>query len=419
MQAEILATGDEIRTGALVDSNSAHIAELLEQNGVEVTRHLAVGDDLATLVAVLKEIGQRVDVAVVTGGLGPTQDDLSAEAAAQAAGVLLVPDARALEEIEAFFHKRGRPMSASNRKQAYFPEGARCLYNALGTAPGFQMRIGRCTFFFLPGVPHEMRAMLNEQVLPALHALQGTMPQFRLTRVVSTFGLPESIVGERVAAISSAFPDIKLGLRAKFPEIQVKLYLSCNDAAQGEARLADAVRWAQERLVPNVFSVRERTMAAEVGELLRQRGATLAVAESCTGGLIANWLTNTAGSSDYFLFSAVVYANESKVRVLGVSEETLARMGAVDEETARQMAEGVRRVAGATYGLATTGIAGPGGGSAEKPVGTICSALAGPEETISRRLALSFGQRLMNKQMFAMLALDLLRRYLTGVLKPA
>jgi nicotinamide-nucleotide amidase len=419
MQAEILATGDEIRTGTLVDSNSALIAELLEQHGIEVTRHLAVGDDLSMLVAVLKEIGARADAAVVTGGLGPTQDDLSAEAAAQAAGVSLVADARALEEIEAFFRKRGRPMSDSNRKQAFFPQGARCLYNALGTAPGFQMRIDRCTFFFLPGVPHEMRAMLHEQVLPALHALQGTAPQFRLTRVVSTFGLPESIVGERVAAITELYPDIKLGLRAKFPEIQVKLYLNCADAAQGEARLAEVVRWARERLTPNVFSVNERSMDAEVGELLRQRNATLAVAESCTGGLIANWLTNTPGSSDYFLLSAVVYANDSKVKVLGVSEETLARQGAVDEETARQMAEGARRAAGATYGLATTGIAGPGGGSAEKPVGTICSALAGPDETISRRLTLSFGQRQMNKQMFAMLALDLLRRYLTGVLKPA
>jgi nicotinamide-nucleotide amidase len=419
MRAEILATGDEIRTGALVDSNSAFIAELLEQNGIEVTRHIAVGDDLPMLVAVLKEIGSRTDAAVVTGGLGPTQDDLSAEAAAHACGVPLVADTRALEEIEAFFRKRGRTMSDSNRKQAFFPQGARCLYNALGTAPGFQVRIDRCTFFFLPGVPHEMRAMLHEQVLPALHAMQGTATQFRQTRVLSTFGLPESIVGERVAGITGTFPDIKLGLRAKFPEIQVKLYLNGRDAAQGETRLAEAVQWARERLIPNVFSVDERSMAAEVGELLRRRKATLAVAESCTGGLIANWLTNTAGASDYFLLSAVVYANDSKVKVLGVSEETLARNGAVDEETARQMAEGARRAAGATYGLATTGIAGPGGGSAEKPVGTICSALAGPDETISRRLTLSFGQRQMNKQMFAMLALDLLRRYLTGVLKPA
>lgn len=414
MRAEILATGDEIRTGALVDSNSALIAESLEQNGVETTRHHAVGDDLPTLVAVLKEIGGRADAAVVTGGLGPTQDDLSAAAAAQAAGVSLVPDARALEEIEAFFRKRGRPMSDSNRKQAYFPLGARCLYNALGTAPGFQMRIDRCTFFFLPGVPHEMRAMLHEQVLPVLNALQGETFQSRLARVVSTFGLPESTVGERVAGITTAFPDIKLGFRAKFPEIQVKLYLNTSDEAQGHATLAEAVQWVCDRLEPHVFSVSEHTLAAEVGEMLKQRGATLALAESCTGGLVSNWLTNTAGSSDYFLFSAVVYSNWSKVKVLGVSEETLADKGAVDEETARQMAEGARLAAQATYGLSTTGIAGPGGGSAEKPVGTVCIGLAGPEGSVSRKFTLSFGQRLMNKQLFAMLALDFLRRHLSA-----
>jgi nicotinamide-nucleotide amidase len=414
MLAEILATGDEIRTGALVDSNSALIAELLEQNGVETTRHHAVGDHLPTLVAVIQEIGRRADVAVVTGGLGPTEDDLSTAAAAEAAGVALVPDARALEEIEAFFHKRGRPMSVSNRKQAYFPQGARCLYNALGTAPGFQIRIDRCTFFFLPGVPHEMRAMLREQVVPALEVMQGAAREFRLTRVVSTFGLPESSVGEQVSGIGAVFPSIKLGLRAKFPEIQVKLYLNTPDEAQGHATLAEAVQWVTDRLAPHVFSVNERTLAAEVGEMLKQRGATLALAESCTGGLVSNWLTNMAGSSDYFLFSAVVYSNRSKVKVLGVSEETLADKGAVDEETARQMAEGARLAAQATYGLSTTGIAGPGGGSAEKPVGTVCIGLAGPGGSVSRKFTLSFGQRLMNKQLFAMLALDFLRRHLSA-----
>ncbi len=414
MNAEILATGDEIRTGSLVDSNTAYIAERLEHCGVEVTRHHAVGDDLSTLVAVLTEISARADVAVVTGGLGPTQDDLSAEAAARAAGVEMLPDQRALKEIEAFFRERGRTMGQSNRKQAYFPKGARCLYNALGTAPGFELKINQCAFYFMPGVPYEMRAMFNEQVIPAVQALLGTSHQFRLSRVISTFGLPESTVGEKVDGLVAAFPDIKLGLRAKFPEIQVKLYLNSDDQTAGENRLAEAVQWVVDRLNPNVFSVSDRSLAAEVGAMLLARGETLAVAESCTGGLVANWITNTAGSSDYFLFSGVTYANESKVKVLGVLEKTLAQKGAVDEETAAQMAEGARKVAGATYGIATTGIAGPGGGTEEKPVGTICIGLATPDQVLSRRFTLTFGQRLMNKQLFAMLALDFLRRYLTG-----
>ena len=173
MRAEIVATGDEIRTGALVDSNSAYLADLLELNGIEVTRHHAVGDDMSVLVDLFAEIGQRADIALVTGGLGPTQDDLSSAAAAEAVGVNLVEDQRALEEIEAFFNKRGRPMNPSNRKQALFPEGASVLYNRMGTAPGFQIRIGGCDFSFMPGVPNEMYAMFGEQVLPALQAAQG------------------------------------------------------------------------------------------------------------------------------------------------------------------------------------------------------------------------------------------------------
>lgn len=412
MQAEILATGDEIRTGALVDSNSAHIAVVLEDQGVEITRHHTVGDDMALLVSVIVEISRRADLAVVTGGLGPTRDDLSSAAAAQAAGVKLVEDRRALQEIEAFFHKRGRSMNPSNRKQALFPEGAACLYNALGTAPGFRMTIGRCTFFFLPGVPHEMRAMLGEQVVPHVQDLQGGERSFRLSRVVSSFGLPESAVGEQVEGLSTAFPAVKVGLRAKFPEIQVKLYLNTPDEPRGRKILSQAVDWVAGQLGAHVFSRHERTMAAEVGDLLRQKGATLAMAESCTGGLAANWLTNTPGSSDYFVFSAVTYSNQSKVKVLGVSEGTLARHGAVHEKTARQMAEGARRAADATFGLATTGVAGPGGGSPEKPVGTVCIGLADGAGSTSRRFTLTFGRRLMNKQVFAMLALDYLRRHM-------
>ena len=417
MQAEIVATGDEIRTGALVDSNSAYLADLLELNGIEVVRHHAVGDDMTVLVDLFAEIGRRSHIALVTGGLGPTQDDLSSAAAAQAAGVELVEDRRALEEIEAFFQRRGRPMNPSNRKQALFPEGSTVLYNRMGTAPGFQLRIGGCDFSFMPGVPNEMRAMFEEQVLLQLQTAQGQGRQFRMVRVVSTFGSPESAVGEKVAALTERFPDIKLGLRAKFPEIQVKLYLNTSDEAEGRQRLAAAERWVGEQLQPYVFSFEERTMAAEVGSLLLERGATLALAESCTGGLVANWVTNTPGSSGFFLFSAVTYANDAKMKVLGVQEETLTRCGAVHEETAQQMAEGARRVSGATYGLATTGIAGPDGGTEEKPVGTICIGLATPEETLSRKLTLSFGRRLMNKRLFAMLALDLLRRHLNGTLK--
>lgn len=417
MQAEILATGDEILDGALVDSNSAHIARHLEEHGISVMRHQSVGDDLTTLVAALQEIGSRAQVALVTGGLGPTQDDLSSEAAAQAADLPLVVDDRALADIEDFFHQRGRTMTASNRKQAHFPQGSTCLYNPVGTAPGFALTIGKCRFFFMPGVPHEMQRMLDEQVIPRLMAMQGEQRGFHLKGVISSFGLPESEVGERVAKVTNQFPEIKLGLRAKFPEIQVKLYLNTRDEAQGREMLAAAARWVANQLgADHVFSFNENSMASETGHLLKSLNATIGVAESCTGGLVAHWLTNTPGSSDYFLFSAVTYDNQAKIKVLDVSPETLNQVGAVHEETAKQMAEGVRRLAGATYGLATTGIAGPGGGTREKPVGTVCIALAGPQICLAKKVTVGFGRRLMNKQIFAMSALNLLRVHLLGPL---
>lgn len=415
MIAEIIATGEEIRTGALADTNSAYIAQTLEGCGVEVTRLNGVGDNLHRLSALLKEVGGRADVCVLTGGLGPTVDDLSAEAAAEAAGVRLRFDQPALDSIEAFFRTRNRPMNPSIRKQAMLPEGADVLFNPVGTAPGFGLKVGRCLFFFLPGVPFEMKRMLAFQVVPRILALMGGRREHRLIKTLSCFGLTESLTGERLVGLGVEFPGVQLGLRAKFPEIQVKLYASGADEAGISQQIEKAAGWARRRLKDIVFSDSGEPMEAAVGGLLRQRKATLAVAESCTGGLISHLLTEVAGSSDYFLFSAVTYANQAKTAVLGVSADTLSRCGAVHEDTAREMAAGVRRVSGATHGIATTGIAGPTGGSAEKPVGTVCIGLACEERTLGFRFYYTHDRRSMNKQMFAMKALDILRRELLGL----
>ena len=415
MKAEILATGDEIRSGALVDSNSAFIAEKLEENGVEVIRHSCVGDDLSILAATLAEIGQRVDVCVVTGGLGPTTDDRSAEAAALAAGVDLKRNDEALANVERFFKAFKRPMTASNRKQADLPAGAKVLFNPVGTAPGFAVTIGGGRFFFLPGVPYEMKRMLEGYVIPDLLDMQGDAAMHSRVRTITTFGLPESLAGEKSAGVEAAFPGIKLGLRANFPQIQIKLYCRDGDAKRLEQRLDQAGRWVVERLGKHVISENGESMPAVIGRLLLKQSATLALGESCTGGLLANWLTHVAGSSGYFLFSGVTYANQAKMDMLGVDPQTLDAYGAVHEETARQMALGARRLAGATYGLATSGIAGPDGGTEEKPVGTVCIGFAGPECSFGKRLFFPFGKRLMNKKIFAMAALDVLRKELLGI----
>lgn len=412
MKAEILATGEEIRTGAVIDSNSAHIAQALEQEGLTVVRHLCVGDDLALLAATLSEIGARAEVAVVTGGLGPTVDDLSAAAAARAAGVATALNPEALAAVERILRGLGIPLSPSQRKQALLPEGADWLANPVGSAPGFEIVIGRCRFFFLPGVPHEMRRMLADQVLPRLRALLPATRERHLTHTFSAFGDAEAAVGDCLALLPEKFPGVRLGLRAHFPEIQVKLYLGGSAAAGLDQRLAAAAGWVRQRLGAAVFSEDGESMETVVGRLLLARKATLAVAESCTGGLVSHWLTNVPGSSGYFLFGGVTYANSAKSGVLGVGLQTLARVGAVHEETVREMACGARRVAGADYGLATSGIAGPDGGTPEKPVGTVCIGLAGPQGAEAFRFRFDSGRRLANKTLFAMRALDLLRREL-------
>jgi len=410
MIAEILATGEELRTGALVDTNSAYLAREMEAMGIDVARHQCVGDDLAAITAVLKEIGDRADIALVTGGLGPTEDDRTCEAAARAADVPLEMDGGVLDGIRRYFDSRRIPMPPSNEKQALIPTGADILENPVGTAPGFSINIGRCRCCFMPGVPFEMKRMFRDSVRSIIDEMLGPNRRIHLNRTLSTFGLTESATGDRLQGLEQTFPGIQLGLRAIFPEIQVKLYGDGSDGEELAKKMREATAWAIARLGDRVFSVEEESMAAALGRLLRQEGASLALAESCTGGLIANRITDVPGSSDYFLFSAVTYGNAAKVTVLGVSPDTLHRFGAVSTQTAEEMAMGVRRVAGATYGLSVSGIAGPSGGTPEKPVGTVCIGLAGSSGTTARQLTLSFATRDMNKSMFAMKAMDMLRR---------
>ena len=412
MKAEILATGDEILTGAVIDSNSAHIAQKLEEAGAEVVRHGCVGDDVEAIAAILKEISTRADLAVVTGGLGPTLDDITAEAAAMAAGVELVLDQEAMFSIENFLKTQGRDVIALNKKQAMLPEEADCLFNSVGTAPGFVLRTGGCVFFFLPGVPSEMRKMLSDGVLPWIDKLQKGERSFSLVKTISTFGLTEASVNERLAGLTEKFSGIKLGLRAKFPVIYVKLYVRGKDKERADILLEKASEFVLNKISEFAFSADGESMETIVGSLLRREKVTIAVAESCTGGLISHLLTNVPGSSDYFLFSGVTYSNKAKIKVLGVSEATLKKYGAVHEETAKEMADGVRRIAGATYGISTSGIAGPGGGTNEKPVGTVCIGIATADSVEAYHLNFQFNERLRNKMIFAITALDLLRRKL-------
>lgn len=412
MRAEILITGQEIIAGDVVDSNSAQIAQALEDIGLKVARHHCVGDDMDGLVGAIKEISRRANIAVVTGGLGPTPDDITAEAAAKSAGIELVLDASALSDIDAFFKAKKRLMHVSNKKQAMLPAGAECLHNPVGTAPGFHLKIGRCSFFFIPGVPFEMRTMLSGIVIPAIKKMQGRCQAVNLVKNISIFGLGEADIGERLSNLTVKFPGIALGIRATFPEIYVKLSAHGKDVERMNGQIEAACNWVLNRVGDNAFSSEGKSMEAVVGGLLMEKKSTLAVAESCTGGLISHWLTNIPGSSHYFLFAGITYSNEAKTSILGVSSNILDQCGAVHEETVKQMATGVKRVSGATFGLATSGIAGPSGGTEDKPVGTVCVGLATPSYASGYRFFFPFNRRSRNKKIFAMTALDLLRKEL-------
>jgi nicotinamide-nucleotide amidase len=412
LRCEILSTGDEVLTGQIVDTNAAFLADRLGSLGFEVVRHTTVGDDRATLAAAFRELGASADVVLCTGGLGPTIDDLTTEVAAEVLGASLKLDEAALAYMEGLWKVRGRAMPENNRKQAMIPEPAEVLPNPIGTAPGFTAKIDRAWFFFMPGVPREMKQMFAEQVVPRLAKIRPEQEVFEV-RVYRAFGLPESTVDQRLAGLEERFPGVKLGFRAHFPEIQVKLTVKGADLAAAAERLEAASREVKQTLGAHVFSD-GASMEEVVGAALREAKATLATAESCTGGLVAELVTRVPGSSEYFDRAFVTYTNQAKMDMLGVDEAILREHGAVSDPCARAMAEGARARAGTTYAAAVTGVAGPGGGTADKPVGLVYVALAAPGETTVRRLRWP-GQREQVRAISAMVALDMVRRAVAGL----
>ncbi|HEX2191107.1 MAG TPA: competence/damage-inducible protein A [Longimicrobiaceae bacterium] len=413
MKAALLAIGDEIVSGLTTDTNSGFLAEQLRAAGVEPVAGFAVPDDEDAIARAFERALAEAEVAVSTGGLGPTADDLTTAVVARLAGRPLRLDAPSLALIEERFRGRGIPMPENNRKQALLPEGSTVVPNPLGTAPGFICPVGRGGAIrhvvCLPGVPREMQRMAAETVIPWL---EGLNPGRRFaSRVFSTFGLAESRLDELLDDVVAP-GEARLAFRAAFPRIQARLTVSGVPDEDLEARLDALEARVRERLGAHLYAVGDVGMEEVVGRLLRERGLTIAVAESCTGGLIGHRVTEVPGSSEYFLMGVVSYANEAKERLLGVRPETLREHGAVSTQAAEEMAAGVRRLAGADLGLATTGIAGPGGGTPEKPVGTVCVGLAWEGGSWSRRYDLGERSREWVKGMTAQVALDRVRRWL-------
>ncbi len=380
MIAEIVSVGTELLMGQIVDSNAAYISSRLPEVGYRVYFRQTVGDNLERLTQTLKLALSRADVVITIGGLGPTMDDLTREGIAAALGEPLILDHDLQAELQEKFRQRGYPMVESILRQAYRPACARPLPNPNGTAPGLITEKDGKAVIALPGPPAELIPMFDQYVLPYLRERAGGAPGVILSRVLRVCGMGESLVEDRIKDLMQG-SNPTVAPYAKTGEVHLRITASAPSPAQAEEMIAQMEGQIRERLGNAIYGVNDQTLEQAVMELLWAKGATVAVAESCTGGLIGHRLTEVPGSSRAMIGGVVAYSNELKVRLLGVPEAVLQEHGAVSEPTACAMAEGIRRLTGADYGIGTTGIAGPTGGTAEKPVGLVYIAVATPSGT--------------------------------------
>ncbi|MFN0088076.1 MAG: competence/damage-inducible protein A [Blastocatellia bacterium] len=407
LNAEIIAIGSEMLTPFRVDTNSLWLTERLNSMGIEVKLKTVVGDDEARLEEMVGDAMRRSEIVISTGGLGPTEDDITRKIFARALKRRLILREEILESLRARFARRGMPMPEINARQALVIEGAEVLANNNGSAPGMMLTDGECTVVMLPGPPRELKPMFNDSVAPALKGRAGDL--YIVRRKLSIYGLTESRTDELAAPVYTKYQNPSTTIL--FKDGQIELHLTAQAHSQAEAaRLNDELAGKlEEALGEYVFSRSDQTLEEVVGELLQWRGYTVSTAESCTGGLVAGRITEVPGSSAYFPEGVVTYSNEAKTALLGVPKEMIEEHGAVSEPVARAMAEGIRRRAGTTFGLSVTGIAGPGGGTEEKPVGLVYLALADDTETAARRLVFP-GDRQFIRMLTVNAALDLLRR---------
>ncbi|MBI4470424.1 MAG: competence/damage-inducible protein A [Acidobacteria bacterium] len=409
MRAAIIAIGSELLTPHRTDTNSLWLTERLNDLGIHVALKVAVPDDRESLCSTLKSLLSRFPLIISTGGLGPTEDDLTRESFAEALGLSLrfVPEIH--EIITRRFEARQLPMSVNNRKQAMVLEGARWLRNSAGTAPGMYLDRSGITLVMLPGPPHEMRGIFIESVEPVLRSRSGGSRIYR--RLLRATGLPESALDDQIAPIYAAYPEIETTILASVTGHEIHLATVAAESETADERLGELSRRIADRLGSNLFTTSGERLEAVLMGMLVQRGATVSAAESCTGGLVSKRLTDLAGSSTYFRGGVVAYDNAAKARLLGVPGALIAERGAVSSEVAEQMARGVRAKFESTFGMGITGIAGPGGGTEDKPVGLVYVSVADERDAVTRRLSLP-GDRQHVRAWSAQIALDMLRRRL-------
>jgi nicotinamide-nucleotide amidase len=411
--AEILAIGDELLYGQTLDTNSHFISAELSALGIKVIRRTTIGDVESEILNAFAEAEQRADIILITGGLGPTSDDLTKPCLATYFHCGLEIHEEALAEITEFFKSRGRELTELNRQQAALPTACIKITNPIGTAPGMWFDKGEKTFMSMPGVPHEMKKMMTEQVLPRLKQ-KYTLPVI-YHHIIRTIGIGESFLADKISEWERALPShIRLAYLPSLGEVKLRLTCTGNSLEALKAETETLTDKLKEIIAPYIYGYGEQPIEAVIGHLLRERKATLAVAESCTGGYVSHLLTTIPGSSDYLTGSLVAYSNAIKINQLHVQPETLEQHGAVSEETVREMAQNIRTKFNTTIGVATSGVAGPDGGTTDKPVGTVWIAYADEHQTITRKLQLS-KDRMLNIRYSTMALLNLIRQHVPPV----
>ena len=412
MDAEIIAVGSELLTPERLDTNSLYLTAELNKLGVEVVTKCVIGDDLNRLADAVARALDRSGIVILSGGLGPTEDDLTREAVAQATGRELVFHPEIAEALERRFAAMKRKMSEINKRQAFVIAGAEILPNDRGTAPGQWVSTNRAVAMLLPGPPHELKAMFEQQCMSRLTRI--VPKQAIRTAFLRVTGMPESDLDALISPVYKKYPNVATTILAANGDLQVHLRARCDTEPEAEALLAEVVPPIESLLGDRLYSRNGDPLEVLVGGLLRQCNATLAVAESCTGGMLGARLTAVPGSSQYFAGGFITYSNRLKHELLGVPAETLDSFGAVSPETAEAMAAGARERAGSTYAVSITGVAGPDGGSPEKPVGLVYIGIAGPEGTaVAQRRFIGDRERI--RVFTTQAALDLLRRRLQGL----
>jgi nicotinamide-nucleotide amidase len=414
MQAYIITIGDEILLGHTLNTNAAYIGECLNELNITVQKISVVGDDETSIINEFKLAQGNCDLVFVTGGLGPTHDDITRKCVVNFFNTELVENEQVLEDIKSLFEKRGRQLTDINRNQAKVPKIAEVIRNEYGTAPGLWIEQDNKVFIVMPGVPYEMKGMMESSVMKRLEEIKGEEKVFVERKILLTTGIPESMLYERLGNLDEVLGGAKLAFLPNQFGVKLRLTVEEADRELAKNKLSETEQKIRTKVGRYIYGSDNQLLEEVIGKLLSDRELKIAVAESCTGGLIGSMLTDISGSSNYFERGIVSYSNASKVEILKVNEDTIAEHGAVSREVAMQMADGVKSTSGADIGLATTGIMGPTGATTEKPVGLVYIGYCDEKVCTARKF--TFGNdRILNKERTAQAALDFVRRQLLGI----